>query len=52
MGSFDDWNQTYDLKYDQFSRVWKISLSLKPGDYMYKYRVDDVWLINDDEPKD
>jgi len=52
IGTFNNWKIKWPLKYDNFSRAWKIYLNLPPGDYIYKYIVDGVWVCNDDEPKE
>ncbi|KAL4507061.1 hypothetical protein ABPG72_001854 [Tetrahymena utriculariae] len=52
IGSFDNWQNKRPLKYDQFSREWKITLNLPRGDYFYKYIIDDEWICSDDDAKD
>lgn len=48
-GTFNDWNlEDYPLKKDR-SGKWKVSLSLPPGRYEYRYLVDGVWE-NDQRP--
>jgi len=32
-GTFDDWKIKHKLKLDPFSKVWSITLSLRPGEY-------------------
>lgn len=52
VGTFDNWKKKSPLKYDQFSREWKITIGLNIGEYYYKFVVDDDWVCNDDDPKD
>lgn len=52
VGTFDNWKRKNPLKYDPYSREWKVTLGLTVGDYYYKYVVDDEWICNDDDPKD
>jgi 1,4-alpha-glucan branching enzyme len=48
-GSFNNWNSAEtELKKDKTGR-WKVSLSLKPGRYEYRYVVDGSWQ-NDQKP--
>ena len=43
-GSWDGWKEKKKLKYESYSRNWKLVLSLQPGTYIYKYLVDDEWV--------
>jgi hypothetical protein len=44
-GSFNDWNQnSYMLAHN--GNEWSISMYLKPGKYLYKFIVDDNWIID------
>lgn len=60
-GSFDNWNSEWTLLPDiagapngsspDGARKFIIKLLLKPGEYMYKFRVDGEWMISDDLPQ-
>lgn len=48
-GTFNDWNSSKTpLKKDKEGK-WKVSLTLPPGRYEYRYFVDGVWQ-NDQRP--
>ena len=40
------------LKFDHFSKTWNTVLNLQPGEYFYKFIVDDEWICYDEDPKD
>ena len=46
-GSWDKWNQKFDLSYDPLNNCWKTFIILSKGStYLYKYIVDNEFLIN------
>jgi len=42
-GSFDEWKEKHNLKFDHFSKTWNISLQLPPGEYYFKFLVENEW---------
>ena len=49
-GSWDKWNQKFDLSYDPLNNSWKTYIILPKGiTYYYKYIVDNEFVINKNE---
>ena len=49
-GSWDKWNQKFDLSYDPLINSWKTYIILPRGiTYLYKYIVDNEFMINKNE---
>ena len=49
-GSWDKWNQKFDLSYDPLNNSWKTYIILPKGIvYYYKYIVDNEYVINKNE---
>ena len=49
-GSWDKWNQKFDLSYDPLNNSWKTYIILPKGiTYLYKYIVDNEFVINKNE---
>ena len=49
-GSWDKWNQKFDLSYDPLNNNWKTFIILPKGiTYTYKYIVDEQFVINKNE---
>ena len=49
-GSWDKWNQKFDLSYDPLNNYWKTFIILPKGiTYLYKYIVDEEFVINKNE---
>ena len=49
-GSWDKWNQKFDLSYDPLNNSWKTYIILPKGiTYLYKYIVDGEFVINKNE---
>ena len=49
-GSWDKWNQKFDLSYDPLNNSWKTYIILPRGiTYLYKYIVDNEFMINKNE---
>ena len=49
-GSWDKWNQKFDLSYDPLNNSWKTYIILPKGiTYLYKYIVDNEYIINKNE---
>jgi len=44
-GTFDDWNQNR-YRMGKTNGEWSISLYLKPGKHLYKFIVDDNWILD------
>ena len=40
-GDWDNWKNQQSLKYDSFSLLWRITLVLQPGTYLYKFVIED-----------
>ena len=40
------------MNYDHFSNSWSLSLQLKPGEYFYKFLVDNEWVCSDEFDKE
>ncbi|MFC1799924.1 BamA/TamA family outer membrane protein [Candidatus Eisenbacteria bacterium] len=47
-GSFIDWDEDGIEMEEDGKGVWKTSISLGPGEYQYKFIVDDVWMTDPD----
>ena len=49
-GSWDKWNQKFELSYDPLNNSWKTYIILPKGiTYLYKYIVDNEFIINKNE---
>ena len=49
-GSWDNWKEKIELKYDPLNNRWKCIKSLQKGKkYLYKYLLDGNWAINKNE---
>ena len=49
VGDFNEWNpEATSMKKDK-NGMWKAELDLKPGEYQFKYFVDDHYWMNDDK---
>ena len=49
-GSWDNWKEKIELKYDPLNNRWKCIKSLQKGKkYLYKYLLDGNWTINKNE---
>ena len=49
-GSWDKWNQKFELSYDPLNNSWKTYIILPKGiTYLYKYIVDNDFVINKNE---
>eukprot|EP00825_Cyclidium_porcatum_P042293 TRINITY_DN5762_c0_g1_i8.p1 TRINITY_DN5762_c0_g1~~TRINITY_DN5762_c0_g1_i8.p1 ORF type:complete len:311 (+),score=50.60 TRINITY_DN5762_c0_g1_i8:910-1842(+) len=51
-GNWDNFKHKYPLKYNNLSREWGVTLNLVPGEYFYKFIIDDEWVCNPDSPLD
>ncbi|MFZ3044819.1 MAG: glycogen-binding domain-containing protein [Desulfatirhabdiaceae bacterium] len=50
-GDFNHWNlSSHPMKLDR-DGIWKKILMLPPGRYEYKFRVDDQWQTDPDNPQ-
>lgn len=50
-GSFNDWEPAATpMKYDAASRTYRAIVELAPGEYEYKFVVDDEWLLDESNP--
>ncbi len=50
-GSFNDWDPAAaPMKDADSSGCYRCTVSLKPGSYEYKFVVDDVWILDDENP--
>ncbi len=45
-GSFSNWKEKLPLTFDNFSNKWSITMRLEKGKHLYKYIVNDNWIIN------
>lgn len=50
-GSFDEWAAEWPLSRNIGKEAFGLKLALRPGEYMYKFKVNDVWLVDDNQPK-
>ena len=48
-GDFNNWNTKTNPMKKGKDGSWKIDLSLKDGEYQFRYFVDDHYWLNDDE---
>ncbi|CAD8195435.1 unnamed protein product [Paramecium pentaurelia] len=49
-GSFDNWEHEYFLKNDiENPKYFTCQITLSPGTYEYKYIIDDVWMIDQNQ---
>ena len=48
-GSFTGWKDKYTLTYDPFGEKWTVTVRLPKGKHLYKYIVDNNWIINPNE---
>ena len=46
-GSFDNWKNKHKLYYNTIKQIWTLTLSLKPGEFYFKFLVDGVWECNE-----
>jgi chromosome partitioning protein len=52
VGSFNDWRPTEDYSMERNKDgVWSKTVRLVPGEYQYKYIVDDMWIEDKHNPK-
>jgi starch synthase len=45
-GSFSNWKEKLPLTFDPLSEKWSITLRLEKGKHLYKYIVNDEWIVN------
>ena len=45
-GSFSNWKDKLPLIFDPLSDKWSITLRLEKGKHLYKYIVNDKWIVN------
>ena len=51
-GSFDGWTAEWPLSRDMSDdEVFELHLLLRPGEYSYKFKVDQTWTVADDQDK-
>lgn len=50
-GSFDAWAAEWPLSRQNGNGAFELRLLLRPGEYMYKFKVDDEWTLAEDHPK-
>jgi len=50
-GSFNDWKEPVPMNHDHILGRWSVTVQLKPGEYLYKFIVDNRWICTDDDPK-
>jgi 1,4-alpha-glucan branching enzyme len=49
VGDFNDWDEgKHKMKLDKKKGVWTKSISLKPGTYQFRYKIDDGQWRNDE----
>ena len=48
-GTFTNWKEKLPLTFDNLSNKWTITMRLEKGKHLYKYIVDDKWIINPSE---
>jgi len=51
IGSWDDWQTKFTLNYDHIYNHYSVTLQLRPGEYLYKFVIDDEWICCNDHPK-
>lgn len=49
-GDFNDWNPD-ELNLSKVDGGWELSYVLKPGNYTYKYIVDNSWILDSSNPQ-
>ena len=52
MGSWDNWLSKTKLIFSKIYKNYKGTLKLKPGSYVYKYMVDNEWILSENEEKE
>jgi hypothetical protein len=50
VGNFNHWNPEHDLATKDSDGIWRIRLSLKKGEYLYKFIVDGIWILDNYNP--
>jgi hypothetical protein len=50
-GSFDDWTNEWELGGIDGEQNRFMTMRLRPGQYMYKFKVDGEWTVADDQSK-
>ena len=50
IGSFSNWKDTYEMKKDTRDNIFKISIPLNNGTYIYKFIVDGEWKYSNNQP--
>jgi len=51
IGDFNDWKKPVPMNYDHVLGRWTVTIQLQPGEYAYKFIVDETWVCSDDDPK-
>jgi len=51
IGTFNNWKSSYPMNYDHIMDKWNLTLAVAPGEYFYKFIVDDLWVCSDEDPK-
>ena len=49
MGSWDNWSSKTKLMFSKIYKNYKGALKLKPGSYIYKYMVDNEWILSEND---
>lgn len=49
IGSFNNWKEEIHLTYNPIFETWSTITKLPKGEYQYKYIVDGVWIINNND---
>ena len=49
LGSFDGWKIKHPLIFDALKNKWSVTLKLEKGKYLYKYVVNNEWVVNPNE---
>ena len=50
IGSFSNWKDTFEMKKDKRDNIFKISIPLNNGIYIYKFIVDGEWKYSNNQP--
>ena len=48
-GAWDNWQEKTNLIYDPLNFRWRVKINLKRGKYLYKYIINDEWVVNKNE---
>jgi hypothetical protein len=49
-GSFDNWEKRHNMRFDNVTSQWFVSLQLAKGEYFYKYVLNETtWVVNNEE---